>query len=59
MSKETQPVRIETGEEVAFELMKFIAEKENRQLSSEEVRNYYLDLFVECASVVYEGERKS
>ena len=29
MSQETQPIRIETGEEVAFELMKFIAEKEN------------------------------
>lgn len=27
---ETQAVRIETGEEVAFELMKFIAEKENK-----------------------------
>ncbi len=59
MSQETQPIRIETGEEVAFELMKFIAEKENRQLSSEEIRDYYLDLFVKCASVVYEGERKS
>jgi hypothetical protein len=55
---ETQPIRIETGEEVAFELMKFIAEKENRQLSQEETRNYYLDLFCECASVVYDGERK-
>jgi len=28
MANETQPVRIETGEEAAFELMKFIAEKE-------------------------------
>jgi hypothetical protein len=28
MSSETQPVRVETGEEVAFELMKFITEKE-------------------------------
>jgi hypothetical protein len=55
---ETQPISIETGEEVAFELMKFIAEKENKQLASEEIRNYYLDLFCECASVVYEGERK-
>jgi len=56
---ETQPIRIETGEEVAFELMKFIAEKENRQLPQEEVRDYYLDLFIECASVVYEGERRT
>jgi hypothetical protein len=54
---ETQPVRIETGEEVAFELMKFIAEKENRDLKSEEIRGYYLDLFVECARAVYDGER--
>lgn len=59
MSSETQPVRIETGEEVAFELMKFIAEKENKQLAQEEVRDYYLDLFVECAAVVYDGERAS
>jgi hypothetical protein len=57
MSIETQPVRIETGEEVAFELMKFIAEKENRELPAEEVRDYYLDLFVECADAVYNGER--
>lgn len=54
---ETQPIRIETGEEVAFELMKFIAEKENKQLAQEEIRDYYLDLFCECASVVYDGER--
>ncbi len=53
----TQPIRIETGEEVAFELMKFIAEKESRTLSQDEIRDYYLDLFVECASVVYDGER--
>ena len=59
MTNETQPVRIETGEEVAFELMKFIAEKETKQLAPEEVRGYYLDLFVECAAVVYDGERKS
>lgn len=59
MSQETQPIRIETGEEVAFELMKFIAEKENRQLSQEEIRDYYLNLFVECATAVYEGERSS
>lgn len=59
MSLETQPVRIETGEEVAFELMKFIAEKENRQLAREEIRDYYLDLFIECASAVYSGERHS
>lgn len=58
MSQETQPIRIETGEEVAFELMKFIAEKENRQLAAEEIRDYYLNLFIECASAVYEGERK-
>jgi len=57
MSQETQPIRIETGEEVAFELMKFIAEKENRQLAPEEIRDYYLDLFVECAAAVYDGER--
>ena len=59
MSQETQPIRIETGEEVALELMKFIAEKENRQLAEEEVRDYYLDLFVECAHAVYNGERFS
>lgn len=59
MSIETQPIRIETGEEVAFELMKYIAEKENRQLAQDEVRDYYLDLFVECAAVVYDGERAS
>jgi hypothetical protein len=58
MSQETQPIRIETGEEVAFELMKFIAEKEDKQLAQEEIRDYYLDLFCECASVVYDGERK-
>ena len=57
MSQETQPIRIETGEEVAFELMKFIADKENKSLSPEEIRGYYLDLFVECAKAVYEGER--
>ena len=57
MSSETQPIRIETGEEVAFELMKFIAEKENREIAQEEVRGYYLDLFVECAHAVYNGER--
>jgi hypothetical protein len=57
MSQETQPIRIETGEEVAFELMKFIAEKENRQLAPEEIRDYYLDLFIECATAVYDGER--
>ncbi|MET0752029.1 MAG: hypothetical protein ABWZ66_01585 [Pyrinomonadaceae bacterium] len=59
MSQETQPVRIETGEEVAFELMKFIAEKENKSLAQEEVRDYYLDLFVECAAAVYDGERSA
>ncbi|MEZ5346709.1 MAG: hypothetical protein R2681_14255 [Pyrinomonadaceae bacterium] len=58
MTQETQPIRIETGEEVAFELMKFIAEKESKQLAQEEVRDYYLDLFVECAAAVYDGERK-
>ena len=57
MPKETQPIRIETGEEVAFELMKFIAEKENKNPPSEEVRDYYLDLFIECAHAVYNGER--
>ena len=59
MSSETQPIRIETGEEVAFELMKFIAEKENKSLAPEEIRDYYLDLFVECATAVYNGERQS
>jgi len=54
---ETQPIRIETGEEVSLELMKFIAEKENKQLAPEEIRDYYLDLFVECAHAVYNGER--
>jgi hypothetical protein len=29
MNSEIQPIRIETGEEAAFELMKFIAEKES------------------------------
>ena len=59
MSQETQPIRIETGEEVAFELMKFIAEKENKNLAAEEIRDYYLDLFIECAQAVYNGERIS
>ncbi len=59
MSIETQPVRIETGEEVAFELMKFIAEKENKNPPPDEVRDYYLDLFIECAQAVYDGERMS
>jgi hypothetical protein len=57
MSVETQPIRIETGEEVALELMKFIAEKENKELAPEEIRDYYLDLFIECAQAVYNGER--
>ncbi len=57
MTNETQPIRIETGEEVAFELMKFIAEKENKELGQDEIRDYYLDLFVECADAVYNGER--
>ena len=59
MSNETQPIRIETGEEVALELMKFIAEKENSTPTPEEVRDYYLDLFIECAHAVYHGERLS
>ena len=59
MSRETQPIRIETGEEVALELMKFIADKENKQLAPEEIRDYYLDLFIECAQAVYNGERIS
>ena len=59
MSIETQPIRIETGEEVAFELMKFIAEKENRQLAPDEVRDYFLNLFIECAHAVYDAERPS
>ena len=57
MNNETQPIRIETGEEVAFELMKFIAERENKNVAGEETRDYYLDLFVECAHTVYNGER--
>jgi hypothetical protein len=57
MSQETQPIRIETGEEVALELMKFIAEKENKSLAPEEVRDYYLNLFIECAHAVYHGAR--
>lgn len=57
MAQETQPIRIETGEEVAFELMKFIAEKENKDPAPGEVRDYYLDLFIECAHAVYHGER--
>ena len=56
---ETQPIRIETGEETAFELMKFIADKENKDLAEDEIRDYYLDLFVECAAAVYDGERAS
>ena len=59
MSQETQPIRIETGEEVALELMKFIAEKENKIPVPEEARDYYLDLFIECAHAVYHGERLS
>lgn len=57
MSEETHAVRIETGEEAALELMKFIAEKENKIPAPEEVRDYYLDLFIECAHAVYHGER--
>lgn len=57
MSRETQPIRIETGEEVALELMKFIAEKENKQIAGDAARDYYLDLFIECAHAVYHGER--
>jgi hypothetical protein len=57
MSEETQAVRIETGEDAALELMKFIAEKENKNTAPEEVRDYYLDLFIECAHAVYHGER--
>ena len=57
MNTATQPIRIETGEEVAFELMKFIAEKENKSPAPEEARDYYLDLFIECAHAVYNGER--
>lgn len=57
MSNETQPIRIETGEEVALQLTRYIAEKENRELAPSEIRDYYLDLFVECAKAVYNGER--
>ena len=57
MSQETQPIRIETGEEVALELMKFIAEKENKNVTGDQARDYYLDLFIECAHAVYHGER--
>ena len=37
--------------------MKFIAEKENKELADDEIRDYYLDFFVECAGAVYNGER--
>ena len=37
--------------------MKFIAEKEDKEIAPEEVRDYYLDLFIECAAAVYDGER--
>jgi len=57
MNTATQPIRIETGEEVAFELMKFVAEKENKNPSPDEARDYYLDRFIECAHAVYNGER--
>ena len=57
MSQETQPIRIETGEEVAFELMKFIADKENKNPGPDEARDYYRDLVIECAHAVYNGER--
>lgn len=57
MAHETQPIRIETGEEVAFELMKYIAEKENNNPAPDETRDHYLDLFIECAHAVYHGER--
>lgn len=57
MSEKTQAIRIETGEEVALELMKFIAEKETKNVSGDEARDYYLNLFVECAHAVYHGER--
>ena len=59
MNDETQAVRIETGEEIAFELMKFVAAKEKKNVSGDEARDYYLDLFVECAHAVYHGERLS
>jgi hypothetical protein len=39
--------------------MKFIAEKENRQLAPEEIRDYYLNLFIECATAVYDAERRT
>jgi len=57
MPQETQPIRIETGEEVALELMKFIAEKEKKDPALDKVRDYYLNLFIECAHAVYHGER--
>lgn len=50
-------IRIETGEEVALELMKRIAENENKSPAPEKVRDYYTDLFIECAHAVYHGER--
>ena len=37
--------------------MKFIAGKENKDPAPGEVRDYYLDLFIECAHAVYNGER--
>ena len=39
MSEKTQAIRIETGEEVAMESMKFIAEKENKNVSNDEARD--------------------
>jgi len=33
--------------------------QKDKELAQEEVRDYYLDLFVECAAVVYDGERAS
>lgn len=36
--------------------MRFIAEKENKSLAPEKLRDYYMDLFIECAHAVYKAE---
>jgi len=49
----------ETNEDTAFNLMKFIAGKENKQLSQEDIREYYLNLYSECYDVVYACEKST
>lgn len=57
MSQVTQAGRIETGEEAALGLMKFTAEKENKNVDGGSARAYYPDLLVERARAVYHSER--